>query len=139
MIVRSFVFIMIIVTALSARSLVWLDDYDKACDLAKKNDKPIYVLITSINCKWCRKFERKTLTDKKVRKMLASKFILLHFVKERHYIPSKFAYTPVPRHYIVESDGIILAEEVGFLESDVFTIVLENALEERKDAIHTDR
>ena len=139
MIFRAFVFIMITVWSLYGSEVVWLHDYAKARTLSQKTGKPIYIMITSQNCKWCRKFENETLQEKKITQMLFSRFITLHFIKEQDPIPTKFAYTPVPRHYIVDSKGIILGEEVGFLPSDIFAIVLENALKEREDAIHTNR
>lgn len=62
-------------------SLEWVKDLDTAFTLAKKERKDVMVLVEGENCRWCKKFKHRTLTDETVEKRL-EKFILVKVMRE---------------------------------------------------------
>ena len=117
---------------LFSAELNWSNDYNKTLLKAKKENKPVYILITSQSCKWCIRFENTTLQDKNIKKRLHSQFMTLHLSREKDYIPSKFKTAPVPRHYFVDSNGDILYMALGYRDVELFDSFMSNAQEKQK-------
>lgn len=107
--------------------LDWSHDYIKMQEKAKVSKKPIYVLITSDNCKWCRKFETTTLQIKDIQKRLSSEFEVVHISRDRHKVPSAFETSPVPRHYFTDAEGNILYSSLGHRQQECFESFMDNA------------
>ena len=49
----------------AAKELGYHSDYAKALTVAKKETKPLMLVIVTSYCPWCRKFERKSLASKR--------------------------------------------------------------------------
>ncbi len=107
-------------TMLFSADLDWNDSYHKALEDAKVQNKDVYMLITSSDCRWCRKFESITLQDKSVIKRLKEQYVLLHIDRDKNYFPSKFKSKRVPRHYFITNKGQIIYSFLGFWEKDDF-------------------
>lgn len=112
--------ILLLSTLLFASKEVFLKDYKQAFIVAKKENKNIYMLLTSTSCKWCRKFEKKTLTDKKTMEMLQEKFVLLALTRDVDYIPDDFKVKRVPRHYFLTKRGEIIYSFLGYWSPNDF-------------------
>ena len=121
------IFLLMITTALFSNDLGWSNDYSKGLEKAKKSEKLVYVLITSDNCRWCRKFESTTLENKAILKRLYSEFEVVHLSRDRDMIPKNFETTPVPRHYFVDADGKVLYNSLGHRGVDCFDAFMDNA------------
>ena len=119
--------IVFLVVGLFGSELNWSSDYKQALKSAKKEHKLVYVFITSDSCQWCRKFENKTLKDKKTLKRLYSEFEVVHLSRDRHTIPKKFKTAPIPRHYFVDSNGKILYSSLGYRGRVCFDAFMDNA------------
>jgi len=104
----------------------WMSNYHKALEVAQDKNKRVYMLIVSDDCRWCKKFERTTLKDKKTLKRLQEKYILLHLSRDQHYIPKKFKTTPVPRHYFLTSKGKEVFPVVGYRDVETFNGFLDD-------------
>lgn len=50
--------------------LPWEKDYKTAGLKAKKEDRPLFIMMTADWCGWCRKLEEDTLSDKRVKELL---------------------------------------------------------------------
>ena len=61
---------LVFITTLLGTESIWGDDYEKALVQAKNGNKDVYMLITSVNCRWCRKFEDTPLKDQKTMQRL---------------------------------------------------------------------
>ena len=105
-------------------SAEWLTNYHDALGAAQEKNKRVYMLVVSDDCRWCKKFERTTLKDKKIMKRLQEKYVLLHLSRDRHYIPKKFKTTPVPRHFFLTSQGDEVFPVVGYRDIDSFNTFL---------------
>jgi len=124
---RGLIFLFMIATALFSNELGWSHNYDKSLEKAKESGKLVYVLITSDNCRWCRKFENTTLQDKAILKRLYSEFEVVHLSRDRDDIPKSFETTPVPRHYFVDVNGKVLYNSLGHRGVDCFDAFMDNA------------
>jgi len=104
-----------------------IHNYEQTLNDAKKENKLIYILITSNSCKWCRKFERSTLENTLIRDRLDKEFITLHLSVEDDKIDKKFKTSPVPRHYFVDEKGKILYSALGYRDAVLFDSFMDNA------------
>jgi len=116
-----------LISSLMSAELQWSNDYNATLVKAQKSGKLVYVLITSDNCRWCRKFENTTLQDKTILKRLSSEFELVHIARERDYIPKDFKTSPVPRHYFTDSKGKVLYNSLGHRNIECFDSFMDNA------------
>ena len=107
-------------TMLFSANLDWNNNYHKALEEAQAQNKDVYMLITSSDCRWCRKFESITLQDKSVIKRLKEQYVLLHIDRDKNYFPNKFKSKRVPRHYFITNKGQIIYSFLGFWEKDDF-------------------
>jgi len=123
--------ILLLATALFS-STDWQTNYNTALKMAQEENKRVYMLIVSDDCRWCNKFERTTLKDKKILQRLNEKYVLLHLIREWDNIPKKFKTTPIPRHYFLTSQGEIIFPVVGYRDIDTFKEFLNNADERYK-------
>lgn len=118
---------------LFADALGWSSSYAEALQKAQQSNKSIYMLITSQNCRWCRKFENTTLQEEAVRARLQNNYVLVHIDRDANPLPSKFQVAPVPRHYIVKPDGAVIHTFIGFWEKDDFFSYLDDAQKRLKN------
>jgi len=123
--------IIVLITSLSASELKWNNSYEQALSEAKSLNKDVYMLVTSSNCKWCRKFERTTLQDDSVIKRLKEQYVLLHIDRDKDYMPKKFKKKRVPRHYFITSNGGIIYSFLGYWNSEDFFSFLKDVDERR--------
>jgi len=92
----------------------WLDDYDEALKVAKKEHKNLYILITSETCRWCRKFESTTLQDEAVIDDLTKRYILVHLDRDYSFLPDFVKVKRVPKHYFVTNDSKEIYSFLGY-------------------------
>jgi len=131
---KSILITLLLFTSLFGEGLGWSHDYKKTLQKAQESGKLVYVLVTSDNCKWCRKFENTTLQDKEIQKRLYSEFEVVHLSRERDYIPNNFKTAPIPRHYFVDAKGEILYDTLGHRGVECFDSFMDNA--ENKIAVN---
>ena len=117
------------ITLLSA-TLDWSSDYKQALVDAKKENKLIYVFITSDDCKWCKKFVNTTLQNEMIKRRLKNEFITIHMSRDRVAIPSEFETAPVPRHYFTDAEGNVLYNSLGHRGLPCFNAFMDNAHEQ---------
>lgn len=119
-------------TSCSADSL-WLNDYNKALKVAKKQDKDIYLFIAADTCKFCKRFKEVTLSKKHVMDRLQEEYILVYLSRDQHVIPKGFSSEGVPRHYFLTKEGKVIFETFGMPEPDGFFLILDEVDLNRDD------
>lgn len=125
---KSIIWLVLSIAILFGGELHWQKDYKTAIQQAQKINKPVYVLITSEHCGWCKKFEHTTLQNAQVQKRLAHEFVVVKLVREHDEVPHKFATSPIPRHYFVDKNGTILYDSLGHRQVECFNAFMDNAL-----------
>ncbi len=132
---RILIFVFIALTTLyassdAAKELGYHSDYNKAMIIAKKEDKPLMLVVVTSYCPWCRKFERKSLASKKVAPMVKTMFIpvIVDRNKDAKSFPEKFQTPRIPTVFFVDpKDGKEYWETIGYLSKGEFAEALEDA------------
>jgi thioredoxin-related protein len=111
---------LLLTSLLFGANLDWPNDYEAALQEAKKENKSVYMLITSADCRWCRKFENTTLQEEIVIHKLKEKYILLHVDRDEDDFPSKFKRERVPRHYFIKANEDVIYSFLGYWDREDF-------------------
>ena len=112
--------ILLMSTILFGSKADFLDDYNKALELAKAENKDIYMLVTSHDCQWCRKFERVTLSDEKTIEILKKQYVLLALNRDIDDIPTQYKANRVPKHFFLTANGEIIYTFLGYWNPEDF-------------------
>ena len=128
-------YILLISTTLLSDELDWSNDYEAALIEAKKDNKNIYMLITSESCRWCRKFESTTLEEDDILEKLESKYVLLHISRDRDYLPEKYKKKRVPRHYFITPKEDVIFTFLGYWNTIDFSSFLDDVDIEYKKSL----
>ncbi len=89
-------------------------NYEEAFLVAKKNNKPMFILFSTKHCRWCRKLKETTLKDQEIIKRLNNEFIVLLLDKDLSIYPSKYKVTAVPTIYITNKDEEVFTSIIGY-------------------------
>lgn len=123
--------ITLFISSLFATQMGWQNNYKAALKEAKIEKKDVYMLITSSDCRWCRKFESTTLQEKVVIERLKEQYVLLHVDRDDDFIPADFKRKRVPRHYFITNRGEIIYSFLGYWDREDFFSFLADVDEKR--------
>jgi len=90
------------------------NNYKEAFLVARKNNKPVFILFSTKHCRWCRKLKETTFRDEQIIKRLNNEFIVLLLDKNYSKYPSKYNITAVPNVYIMNKDEEVFTSIVGY-------------------------
>jgi len=132
---RIFSLLLILMLSLSAspeaaKSLGYQTDYQTAIALAKKEQKPLMLVVVASYCPWCRKFERKTLASKKIAPVVTSNYVAV--IVDRNIdaasFPKKFQTPRIPTVFFIDPrDGNEFWESIGYRTTSDFSDALNEA------------
>lgn len=109
--------------------IVWNNSYDQALVKAKKEGKPLLVLITSETCRWCRKLESTTLQDDEIVSRINLSFQAVNVTKDKSIYPKNLTAKMVPMSYFIDPrNGKILYSIPGFWGTEDYNSILDDAL-----------
>lgn len=117
---------------LFASDIAWNDTYEQAQAKAKKESKPILVIITSEQCRWCRKLESTTLSDNEIVSKINSQFSAVHVTRDKSAYPKNLTAKMVPMSYFLDSTGKILYSMPGYWPVEDYQSILDDALRKVK-------
>lgn len=106
-----------------AQKMGFYRDYASALSVAKKENKPLMLVIVADYCPWCRKMERRTLANKEIKVHLDKEVIVV--MQDKKYDQGKFPQEfETPRNptifFIDPKSGEHFYETIGFVKSSVF-------------------
>ncbi|MDQ7045193.1 MAG: thioredoxin family protein [Sulfurimonas sp.] len=122
---KSIFLVFILISSIHGYELNWLHDYDKALDLAQKENKDVYVFIGADDCRFCERFKDLTLSKKEVMQRLHKNFIPVYLSRDQHYVPPQFVTQGVPRHYFTSPKGDTILSDAGSREPAGFYDILD--------------
>lgn len=125
---KKIVLLAFLMVNLFAAEIAWNDTYEQAQAKAKKESKPLLVLITSEQCRWCRKFEATTLQDEDVISKLNSKFVTVHVTRDKSVYPKNLSAKMVPMNYFLDSNGKVIYSMPGYWPVEDYQSILDDAL-----------
>jgi len=114
-----------------ASNMGYYRDYDKATVQAKKENKPIMLVVVGDYCPWCRKFERKTLQRAAVAINVQQNFIPVIVDKkydQKHY-PKEYYSKRIPTVYFIEpKKQTRVFESLGYVKRADFLNTLNEVI-----------
>lgn len=114
----------------AAKELGYHSDYNKALSIAKKENKPLMLVVVTTYCPWCRKFERKTLASKSIAPMVKSVYVpvIVDRNKDAEKFPKKFQTPRIPTVFFVDpKNEKEYWESIGYLNKKEFSEALNDA------------
>lgn len=110
----------------------WNSSFAEAQAKAKKESKPMLVLITSEQCRWCRKLEMTTLEDDAVAEQINSRFAAVHVTRDKSVYPKELTAKMVPMSYFLSPEGKVLYSIPGYWPAEDYQSILSDALKKYK-------
>lgn len=99
----------------------FLKHSERSFELARKNNKPLFLLISAAWCQWCKIFEEKTLAKKEVYSYLNDNFVNIFIDAEaRRDLYLKYQASTLPYVLFLAPDGSLLQKYGGVLYADDF-------------------
>ncbi len=120
-------------TIMFGYELEFSNDYNEVMKEAQKEKKDVYMLITSSNCRWCKKFEESTLINIPLIKTIEKKYVILHVTRGFDDIPQKFEALRVPKHYFLSNKGEIIYSFAGYWSAEDFSSFLDDVAKRKKE------
>lgn len=117
---------------LMGADIQWSASFADAQAQAKKENKPLMVLITSEQCRWCRKFEMTTLQNDEIIGRINSRFTAVHVIRDKSVYPSALTAKMVPMSYFLDGEGKIIYKIPGYWGVEDYNSVLDDALRKYK-------
>jgi len=103
----------------AAGSEMSLHSYRDAVELAKDQERMVYVLFGGDHCPWCHKQKEVLLKDSVVDAL--SEYIVCYVdVSEEKDIASKYRIRSIPVSIVLDSGERIVKKEVGYMEESKF-------------------
>lgn len=126
-------FLLMVVSGVFGAEIAWNTSYETALAKAKKESKPLMVLITSEQCRWCRKLESTTLKDKEIISRINTKFQAVSVTRDKSIYPKNLSAKMVPMSYFIDSaNGKVIYSIPGYWDSEDYNSVLDDALRKYK-------
>jgi tetratricopeptide (TPR) repeat protein len=102
--------------AAQAGSVNWIYSYEKALELAARENKPIMAGFYSTWCQWCRKLDTVTYADSEVA-AISKDFVCLKVdVGKRRDIAYRYGVRTLPSILFLETTGRVIWREYGYRE-----------------------
>ena len=122
-------FLLMFCISVFGADIAWNTSYDSARAKAKKESKPLMVLITSEDCRWCRKLEATTLQDEQIISRINTQFQAINVTKDKSIYPKSLTAKMVPMSYFLDpSNGKVLYSIPGYWDSEDYHSILDDAL-----------
>ena len=115
-----------------AKEMGFERDYKTALSKAKKENKPLMMVLGADYCPWCRKFERKTLNSSLVKPRLDKEVVTLVVDKkfDVETFPQKFRTQFTPRVFFINSKNEeMLFDTTGYVKKKDFVLSLDRVNE----------
>lgn len=110
----------------------WSGSFAQAQVKAKKESKPMLVIITTEQCRWCRKLEATTLEDDTIISTINSKFSAVHVTRDKSVYPKNLTAKMVPMSYFLDPNGKVLYSMPGYWPTEDYQSILNDALRKYK-------
>ena len=127
----------VVPSAQAAEQEVWLDSYEKALEIARKENKPIFIDFTGFTCTNCRWMERNMFPLPEVRALLDQMVKVRLFTDRRgepyesnkKFQQERFGSIELPLYVILTPDGQPIATKAFTRDKEEFIAFLNKALQ----------
>ena len=119
-------------TLLFGNALLDYVTYEKALKVANEDNKTIMIKMTSKHCKYCKRMDKKVMSDKEVISMLTKKFVTVEIDIDNNKIPLEQNITMTPTFIFLNKDEKIIRKVVGSWKKEDFLDILQIVIKESK-------
>lgn len=112
--------------------------YDLALSIAKKENKTVMLVLVADFCPWCKKFERKTLQNGLVSKLIKQNFIpvIVDNYRDKGSYPKKLSTPRLPTIYFIDSKTQkVINKSTLYVNKNDFLVTMQKAIKINKDSI----
>ena len=111
-----------------ASQVKYFRDYDTAFLKAKEENKPLMLVIVKDDCAWCKKFERSTLANEKVKqKVLDVVPVIIDQKHEKDKFPKKYSAMLFPTVYFIDTKkDKKIYKFIGYVRKNDFLNILKD-------------
>ncbi len=117
---RFLLILTLFISSIFANELNLANSYEKALEIAQKEKKRIFVMLTSENCGYCVRFEKNVLSKEAVIKALNENFVSVLIDVEKSNPPAHLDNLGTPTFYFLNNKGQKLHRTVGYQNADIF-------------------
>lgn len=125
---KKIVLLALLMASLFGAEIAWQETFAQAQAKAKKESKPMMVVITSEQCRWCRKLEATTLSDEDIISKINARFVPVHVTRDKSVYPKTLTAKMVPMSYFLDENGKVLYSMPGYWPTDDYQSILDDAL-----------
>lgn len=111
----------------SGPGIVWQDDYAKAMQQAKQENKPVLLAFHASWCGPCKQMKNVVYHDSEVIKAAEPFVRVLLDVDKTPQLASQYQVSPIPAYRILGKDGAVVENLVGAASATEFTAWLKAA------------
>ncbi len=115
---RYILMLVLILQSLYGAEVAWNSSFEAAKAQAQKENKIIYVVITSETCRWCRKLESTTLKETVIINNLNQKYAPVALTRNKDKYPPCLKAPMVPMTYFLAPDGRVIYSVPGYWETE---------------------
>jgi uncharacterized protein YyaL (SSP411 family) len=129
---KKIIFLALFTATLFSAEIAWQETFSQAQTKAKKESKPMLVIITTEQCRWCRKLEATTLSDDEIISKINTRFVPVHVTRDKSVYPKALSAKMVPMSYFLDESGKVLYSMPGYWPSEDYQSILDDALRKAK-------
>lgn len=114
-----------------AKESSYFRDYNLALKVAQKEDKIIMLVLVADFCPWCKKFERKTLKNESISKLVKQNFIpvIVDNYRDTGFFPKELYTSKLPTIYFINPfTQKVLNTSTLYVKQNDFSISIKEAL-----------
>lgn len=125
---RWLIVVMLLSASMSWAAEGWLyHDYAKGQAMAKKENKPIMLMIHTAGCPECQYMEEVVFMDSETHAYMKENFINIAVDFKKDKYPKQYTHFGVPHVYFTDADGKVLDQQIGGTRGDRFLKKLQQA------------
>lgn len=105
----------------------WLNDYGEGAEIAKAQNKPMFIYFWTIWCTYCEKFQTEVLSDKGLSEILQKDFVLIAVDMDiNKEDTNRFKVSAPPHELFLHDNGEIITRIPGYVPLEQFLPVVKS-------------
>jgi FKBP-type peptidyl-prolyl cis-trans isomerase 2 len=111
--------VLVAAAAAQAGTVEWIDDYDAGLARAKKEGKPVFLILHADWCDWCKKTFSETIPDPRIM-TLKDRFIWVRINSDKELkYKQQYGQEGFPMMVLLSADGTVLKKIDGYRDARV--------------------